>query len=338
MKTIYYIIPDLFQLERFSFRNAIGCMKKHQLAKYIRRCLFRKFKPVGGVKVIYQHCLMLKKAGYKVYPVLMGNYHGNFFGFELETLTYNEAIHQMKQSDIVVATEFAPYQAFLFNPSTKILFLQNLVGLRRWLEPEDKDKSYLDIGYSEVMTCSHYCSDYVQTDMSIPVSTVTNGIDLELFIPKPEVRTKHRILAMSRKNPQDLAIIKNEMKEKGFDIHVVDGLSQAELIKEYQAADIFISTGYPEGFSLPPIEAMACGAAVVGFTGGAGGEFMIHKETALVADDGDTASVIEYLTTLISDSELKEKLRHQGTAKAREYGLERMQRDLVAFYQKYSIS
>ncbi|WP_284723049.1 glycosyltransferase family 4 protein [Methylophaga thalassica] len=336
MKTIYYIIPDLFQREAFSVRKSFRSLKEGRLGHYLKRCFIRKFKPVGGVKVIYQHCLMLNKAGYKAYPVLMGKYHGNFFGFDVETLSYDEALAHMGEDDIVVATEFSPYQAFLFPAQTKVLFLQNLVGLRRWLKSDDKKKSYLDLGYDEVMTCSQFCSNFVEKDMEISVTTMTNGIDLNVFLPKPELRVEHRILAMSRKNPHDLALIKRGMAEHGVDIRVVDGLTQDELIKEYQAADIFIATGYPEGFSLPPIEAMACGAVVVGFTGGAGEEFMIHQQTALVADDGDTQSVITHLQMLIKDSILKEQIRTEGLKKAREYGLDKLQINLTAFYQKLS--
>ena len=336
MNNIYYIIPDLFQKESFSLRNAISHLKRRRLLNYIRRCFIRKFKPVGGVKVIYQHCLMLNKAGYRAYPVLMGKYHGNFFGFDIPTLSYQEALQKMVKDDIVVATEFAPYQAFLFPAQTKVLFLQNLVGLRRWLKTEDKKKSYKDIGYDEVMTCSQFCSDYVEKDMGIAVNTLTNGIDLQVFSPQAESRIEHRILAMSRKNPHDLAVIQKAMQEYGIDIKVVDGLTQDELVKEYQAADIFIATGYPEGFSLPPIEAMACGAVVVGFTGGAGREFMLHQKTALVAEDGDTATVIKHLLSLIKDSPLKERIRNEGLKKAREYGVDELQANLVSFYQKLS--
>ncbi|WP_417535530.1 glycosyltransferase family 4 protein [Methylophaga sp.] len=277
---------------------------------------------------------MLNQAGYRAYPVLMGEYHGNFFGFDVLTMSYQQALEKMSKNDIVVATEFSPYQAFLFPAQTKVLFLQNLVGLRRWLKPEDKGKNYLELGYDQVMTCSDFCSDYVEKDMGITVTTVTNGIDLNVFLPNAESRVEHRILAMSRKNPHDLASIQKGMKKHGIDIRVVDGLTQGELIKEYQAADIFIATGYPEGFSLPPIEAMACGAVVVGFTGGAGGEFMIHQKTALVAEDGDAQQVVRHLLTLIKDSTLKERIRNEGLIKSREYGLDELQSNLVAFYQK----
>lgn len=51
-------------------------------------------------------------------------------------------------------------------------------------------------------------------------------------------------------------------------------LSQEDVAKELAACHLFISTGFPEGFGLPPLEAMACGCVPVGFTGFGGWEYM----------------------------------------------------------------
>lgn len=38
--------------------------------------------------------------------------------------------------------------------------------------------------------------------------------------------------------------------------------------------DVFLATGFPEGFALPPLEAMACGCLVTGFAGMGGWDYM----------------------------------------------------------------
>jgi glycosyltransferase involved in cell wall biosynthesis len=43
-------------------------------------------------------------------------------------------------------------------------------------------------------------------------------------------------------------------------------------------AQIFLSTGFPEGYSLPPLEAMAAGCLVTGFSGFGGFEYMRNPE------------------------------------------------------------
>lgn len=334
MTNIYYLIPDLGRRLPFSFKTFLKNIFKGGLVNYLKSCIFKVDKPIGGVKVIYQHCMLLRELGFDAKPLLMGKYHGNFFHFDVPTVSFNDVQSQIKDTDIVIATEFKPYEGLLFQEPIKILFLQNWMGLTKWLEQEDKEKTYLELGYNKVMTCSQFCSTYVEQHMNIPVDTITNGIDLNLFQPSEDKRILNRILVMSRKKPTDLATILNLLKDSIYDIRIVDGLTQNQLINEYQSADIFVATGYPEGFSLPPLEAMACGCVVVGFTGGGGGEFMLHNQTALVANDGDCQSVADMLLALSNDPVKKEKIRLQGIAKAREYSLENTKFELESYYNK----
>lgn len=334
MVKIYYLIPDLQRKLPFSIKALFRHILKGGASLYIYKCIFQVQKPIGGVKVIYQHCMLLRELGFNAVPVLMGNYHGNFFDFDIPTVKYHDVINQIDSEDIVVATEFRPYEGLIFKSARKILFLQNWMGLTKWLRVEDKRKDYLQLGYENVITCSKFCSEYIFTHMKISASTITNGIDLKLFVPMSEKRVTNRILAMSRKNPEDLRKIRKLLVGHDYEIKVVDGLTQNQLINEYQSADIFIATGYPEGFSLPPLEAMACGCLVVGFTGGAGREFMINDETALVAEDGDCHAVADILIRLMSENDKKEKIRIKGIDKAKEYGLENTKSELESFYTK----
>jgi glycosyltransferase involved in cell wall biosynthesis len=54
-------------------------------------------------------------------------------------------------------------------------------------------------------------------------------------------------------------------------IHRVSREAAAEILA---SCHIFLSTGFPEGFALPPVEAMACGCVPVGFSGLGGFEYM----------------------------------------------------------------
>lgn len=295
--------------------------------KYLKGNVFRKHKPVGGIKVLYQHCMMLKDLGYNVYPVLMGKYVGNFFGYDLEFKHIKEVGFELKKDDIIISDEFHPYQGLKFSGCTRIMFMQNWMHIDSRLEKKDIGKSYLDLGYDQVITCGSYCSEMVKAKMHIEATTITNGIDQEKFFIKSEVRVPGRVLALSRKNFEDLLQIVKLVEDGGtkVDLHVADGLTQAELIDEYQRADIFLATGYPEGLPLPPLEAMNCGCTVVGFTGGGAREYMIDNVTAMVSEDGDCADAAKKLTALLSDSSLKEKIRRGGIEKSSHYTLENTQ-------------
>jgi hypothetical protein len=329
--TIYYIIPDLYKHE-FVLINFLRSLRQGKLIEYLKKRYVRQFKPVGGIKVIYQHCMILKEAGYDVYPLLMGDYVGNFFGYGIQTKHVKDVGFKLNVHDVVVSTEFRPYEGLQFENATKILFMQNWINLERSLSESDRDKSYFDLGYDHVISCGDYCTEMVFKKMGIQATTITNGIDQHKFFEMPDVRVEGRVLALSRRNPQDLKQIIQILRDKQIDFRIVDKLTQGELIKEYQEADIFLTVGYPEGFSLPPIEAMNCGCAVVGFTGGGASEFMIDNETALVAKDGDCNAAATKLLELIGNKALKERIRLNGMKKAKAYTLDSTVQKLLNFY------
>lgn len=327
--TIYYIIPDLCK-RNFRLKSAINALAHRKLFRYLKNSLFPTHKPVGGIKVMYQHCLILKELGYTVYPLLQGSYGGNFFGYQIDIKSISDIGFKLNANDIVVVTEFTPYLGLYFNHAKKIIFVQSIF-LKENLLPTDIQKSYYDLGYDYIIACSKYCQLTVQNTMGIGSTTITNGIDTVKFIEKPGKRINGRVLAISRKNPRELEKI-IAFLGKGFDIHVVDNLTQDELINEYQKADVFLATGYPEGFSLPPLEAMSCGCAVVGYTGGGANEFMKNESTALIADDGNYLALANQLKRILEDDKLKEFIRENGLKISRKYSLENMKQSLSDFY------
>lgn len=335
MATIYYVIPDLYKKD-FSCVGLFRSLKNRSLGDFIRKKCFPIHKPVGGIKVMYQHCLILRELGYNAYPLLLGDYVGDFFGFNIQTKHIREVGYDLDYDDVVVSMDLDPYQGLMFNNSKKLLFMQNgALHVTERLKELDACKSYLDIGYDYVITCGQYCSNKVWKEMGIPSFAITNGIDVEKFKPKPDIRVPYRVLAMSRKNPSDLDAIVKIMHENqiAFDLRVVDGLTEDELIKEYQKSDIFLATGYPEGFSLPPLEAMSCGCVVVGFSGGGGNEFMLDNKTALVATDGDCEGAAKKLIFLLKNKEVKEKLRLNGIAEASKFTINNTKKMLHDFYK-----
>jgi glycosyltransferase involved in cell wall biosynthesis len=336
MPNIYYLIPDLSK-PRFSSKALVKSLVTFTLFKYLKSAFIRKEKPIGGIKVIYQHCILLRELGYSAYPLLMGKYRGNFFGFNLDYKTKKQVIKNLQKDDVVVATEFLPYQGLIFEGATKVLFMQNWINIRTRLNNSDIDRSYIDLGYDEVITCGEYCSKLVLEQMGIMAKTITNGIDQDKFQSNPHKRIINRVLALSRKNHDDLLEVINLTNHIPYELIVVDDLTEEQLIDEYQKADIFLAMGYPEGFGLPPLEAMSCGCVVVGFTGGGASEFMINGITALVSDDGDCKSVAKDMEYILHDPDYKDRLRAAGQEISKQYSLENTKSSLLEFY-KYTLN
>lgn len=73
---------------------------------------------------------------------------------------------------------------------------------------------------------------------------------------------------------------------------------------------------------MPPLEAMNCGCATVGFTGGGAREYMIDNVTAMVSNDGDCADAAQKLEAVLKQTSLKERIRENGIELANKYTLE----------------
>ena len=69
----------------------------------------------------------------------------------------------------------------------------------------------------------------------------------------------------------------------------------------YNSLDIFVFPSYSEGFGRPPMEAMACGAAVVTTDVGAIPDYTIPGKTALVVPSHDINSLVKNIRKLLDD-------------------------------------
>jgi glycosyltransferase involved in cell wall biosynthesis len=87
---------------------------------------------------------------------------------------------------------------------------------------------------------------------------------------------------------------------------------QERLAALYSGCDIYLCPSWDEGLGMPPMEAMACGAALVTYDNGGCRDYAHDGQTALVArrrDVGDLAAKLERLAT---DGALREKLAAAG--------------------------
>lgn len=300
---------------------------------YIKSLGTNDKKAVGGVKVILQHCLMLREKGINAYAVHMGQYKGEVFGLDIHYINRHKAKKLIGPDDIVVASEFAPYDIYDFKSKNNVLFMQSIRAMTR-LKEEHKNLNYFQIGFKEVITCSDFCTSIIRQQMGIEATTITNGIDTTAFTQNLGLRKEKQVLLLTRKHPEDVEKIKELSRGRDFNFVTADGLTQEELVRKYQESDIFVPTGYPEGFGLTPLEAMLCGCVVVGFTGGGAKEFMIHEQTALVAEDGNCSQVVRNLDRICKDNALKEKLRENGRGLAKTYTTERTSKLLINFYKE----
>ncbi len=92
-------------------------------------------------------------------------------------------------------------------------------------------------------------------------------------------------------------------------------LGHEALSELYAESDIVLCPSWYESFPLPPIEAMACGTAVVTTPYGTE-DYAIPNETALVVEPRVVAAMTEAVERLVNDSDLRNTLAAKGRAMA----------------------
>lgn len=80
----------------------------------------------------------------------------------------------------------------------------------------------------------------------------------------------------------------------------------------YNKSAIFICTSWFEGWGLPPMEAMACGCAVVTTDNGGVNDFAIHNKTALVCKVKDIEDMSNKIFELVRNEGLRVRLAKDG--------------------------
>ena len=86
-------------------------------------------------------------------------------------------------------------------------------------------------------------------------------------------------------------------------------VSREEFVRSYYEADVFMFPPiWEEGFGIPPVEAMAAGAPVVGSRSGALVETVREGETGFLVEKNDARGLAEAALRLLGDNELRERM------------------------------
>ena len=318
---IYYLTPSIdYEL------SSMGIKK---ILEKINIMFFEKYKNRGDIPIIYNHCDILNKNGIEAIPIIIDNsFKMNLDWFYHDT--YPQKINSgffenIQEEDILICPSTMANAISLFPKGKRFMFVQNYSKYQRG--------SAEKYSYDGIITLKGYCENYIKEYTNVPVYSVLNGIDLKLFNFKSPKKEKNSVLILYRKNIGIIDKFFLNMPERirqNFTFHVkYKHLHAKELIEEYKKHDIYLTFSYPEGFSLTPLEAMACGCIVGGFTGGGANLYMKNEETALVCDDGDIYGVYTLLEKIIDKEEIKEKLRVNSIKMVKEFSIEAMEKSLM---------
>ncbi|HYC60295.1 MAG TPA: glycosyltransferase family 1 protein [Thermoanaerobaculia bacterium] len=114
-------------------------------------------------------------------------------------------------------------------------------------------------------------------------------------------------------------------KEPG--IEVTGYVTRKQLRELYRGARVFVYPSRYEGFGIPPLEAMACGAAVIATRTGAIPEF--GEGAALLIAPGDRGALRAALVRVLGDRALRDELRARGPERAKLWTWDRSARVMM---------
>jgi glycosyltransferase involved in cell wall biosynthesis len=162
-------------------------------------------------------------------------------------------------------------------------------------------------------------------DPSVPrvpdriVTTASADVPLKGLLPLVEAVAKVRT-----ERPAELVVVGSARRGgpvaeaiSRYDLHdavrFTGRLTEAELATELRRAALVVVPSLFEGFSLPLVEAMACGTPVVATTGGALPEVAgRHGETALLVPPGDPQALADAIVLMLADDALRARLGAAG--------------------------
>jgi glycosyltransferase involved in cell wall biosynthesis/SAM-dependent methyltransferase len=109
-------------------------------------------------------------------------------------------------------------------------------------------------------------------------------------------------------------------------------VQEADLRVLYSAAKLFVYPSIYEGFGLPPLEAMACGAPVITSNTSALPE--VVGDAALLIDPHNSEELCQAMQRVLCDDDLRMRMRRRSLARAKLFSWEQTAEQTLAVYEE----
>ncbi len=225
--------------------------------------------------------------------------------------------------------------------------LREQIGKRRWYA-FTKMQTQVAKRLPRVLTVSESSKRDIAGDHGVPperIHVVPVGVDPEMFSPLPEIaRVPGRLIttASADVTMKGLSFLLEAVAKLRTERHVeltiigkaksdsaasraiselgladavtfVSGVSDRRIVELYAEAELAVVPSLYEGFSLPAIEAMSCGAPLVATTGGALPEVAgTHGETCFLTEPGDAQALAAVLQEALDNPEARARVGRAG--------------------------
>jgi len=134
------------------------------------------------------------------------------------------------------------------------------------------------------------------------------------------------VLNRSYKNFELLIMSPDKLDMKDsfpFEVRTIHPEDDDAIVEAYCGADVFVSPSWYEGFSNPPLEAMACGIPVVLTDSGGVREYAVHGYNCLMSAPRQPEGLAENIKLILQDRELALRLAQNGLETAKTFTIEK---------------
>lgn len=305
-------------------------------------------RAVGGVAVIYDFAAALQDHGVDAH-VLHDTEGYRYPGRTREpSVCYSQEMRFTTRDIFVVPEIFGPSWVELISPANFVIFNQNAhLTFREWDLDETRSAGFTHV-YEHPRLLSVVCVSspnqrYVESISSgVPVHLLKIGVDV--FESKNEIRNRELSIAyMARKRADDSNQVLHLLSLWGelddVRVHKIDGMSLDQVQRTLSETSIFLSFAEVEGFSLPIMEGMAAGCAVIGYNG-SGGIDVFTKRTGYPIPYGDVLEFAQktrdVLTAIRADRlrRIERRIRRAQKLMLRERTKETQASSMVAIWSE----
>lgn len=292
-------------------------------------------EPIGGVRKIYDQVDILNRAGVDA-AVIQGQrgFRPTWFP---NTTRIDYAPVEVRGNDILVWPEYLS-QHVRREGVRQVIFVQGAYGLFADNDPHLDALQLRPPSVLAIAVVSQDSAEYVKYGWPNhdPV-ILPAGIDPGMFHPG----AKQRQIAYSprrryRAVQQILGLLRTRNALSGWELVPIVRMNQQQVAEILSKSALFLCFSEREGFGLPPLEALASGCHVIGFTGMGGREVFDPRFTQAIPEDDIVAYARAVETWLANyDEEAARRRGEEASAWALDrYSLEQERTGVVNLYSR----
>ena len=246
---------------------------------------------------------------------------------------YENKLDQLRRADLLLAISESSRQEGIKNLS----FPQDLaINVGTAADPQFQRSDISSA--TERSVRKHY-------GLSQPFVMYTGGIDhrknveglIRAFALLPKsLRENHQLVIVCSVQPESRRRLEQLAKQQGLaenEVILTGFVPEADLIVLYHICEAFIFPSWHEGFGLPALEAMSCGAPVIAANTSSLPE-VIGREDALF-NPRDDRSISEKLTHVLTDSAYRAELTHHGLAQSKKLSWDESAKRAITTFEQF---